>query len=86
MEAVDVLDLNILSHPSYSPDLAPCDFHLSPKMKELRGQKYASNEEVKRTVKTWLRKQSVEFFRDGFTKFVSHWWKCVQLGGNYVEK
>lgn len=25
---------NILPHPSYSPDMAPCDFFLSPKLKE----------------------------------------------------
>ena len=30
----------LLEHPRYSPDLAPCDFHLFPKMKEhLRGHR-----------------------------------------------
>jgi hypothetical protein len=39
------LDLSILPHPPYSPDLAPCDFHLFPKMKEdLGGHQCTSNE------------------------------------------
>ena len=32
-------------HPLYSPDLAPCDFWLSPKLKEkLRGCRYETIE------------------------------------------
>jgi hypothetical protein len=58
MQAIGTLDVSILPHPPYSPDLALCDFHLFPKMKEdLSGHQYASNEAVKRTIKTWLRKQ-----------------------------
>jgi histone-lysine N-methyltransferase SETMAR len=87
VEAIRTWDLSILAHRPYSPDLAPCDFNLFPKIKEdLRGHQYASNEAVKRTVKSWLRKQSGEFFRDGFMKLVYCWWQSVQLGGDYVEK
>jgi hypothetical protein len=32
----------ILDHPPYSPDLAPSDFYLFPKLKkELRGKRFA---------------------------------------------
>jgi hypothetical protein len=34
MEAIEKLDLTILPHSPYSRDLAPCNFHLFPKMKE----------------------------------------------------
>jgi hypothetical protein len=34
MEAIEKLDLTILPHLSYSPDLLPCDFNLFPEMKE----------------------------------------------------
>jgi histone-lysine N-methyltransferase SETMAR len=38
-------------HPPYSPDLAPSDFHLLTKMKELLGGEWmATDEEVKGTV------------------------------------
>jgi histone-lysine N-methyltransferase SETMAR len=86
MEAIDKLDLTLTPHPPYSPDLAPCDFHTVPKMKEdLCGYLYDSNEEVERIVRTWTKKQSVEFFCDSFQKLVLCWKKCVANGGDYVE-
>ena len=36
---------DIFEHPEYSPDLAPSDFFLYPKMKEHRGGKRFSNDE-----------------------------------------
>jgi histone-lysine N-methyltransferase SETMAR len=45
----------VFEHPAYSPDLAPCDFHLFPKLKEfLGGRRFKSDEEVKDSVKEWL--------------------------------
>jgi len=40
------LGYELLPHPPYSPDFAPCDFFLFPNLKKsLAGQKFASNEE-----------------------------------------
>jgi histone-lysine N-methyltransferase SETMAR len=37
----------LLEHPPYSPDLAPSDFHLFPKLKTfLAGQRISSNQEA----------------------------------------
>jgi hypothetical protein len=34
-------------HPPYSPDLAPCDFFLFPKMKlKLKGRRFDTIEEI----------------------------------------
>ena len=33
-DAIQRLDFSVLPHPPYSPDLAPSDFHLFPKLKE----------------------------------------------------
>ena len=39
-------------HPSYSPDLAPCDSWLFPKLKEkLTGRRYETIEEMKEAVR-----------------------------------
>jgi hypothetical protein len=46
VEAIERMNLTILTHPSYIPDLAPCDYHLFPKLKEDGGHQYASNEKV----------------------------------------
>ena len=51
-------DLNIepLQHPSYSPDLAICDFYLFPTVKDqLRGRKFESREEPGTAITEALR-------------------------------
>jgi hypothetical protein len=85
MVAIEKLDLAIVLHPPYSPDLAPCDSHLFPKLKrDLCGCLCDSDEEVEKTVRTWMKKQTVEFFHDGFQKLVHHWKQCVENGCDYV--
>jgi transposase len=40
-------NVTTVPHPVYSPDLAPCDFYVFPKMKlRLKGRRYAAIEEV----------------------------------------
>jgi hypothetical protein len=87
METIENLDLTILPHSPCTPDLAPCGFHLSPKMKEdLHGHLYGSNEVVERTVRKWMKKLSVDFFHDGFYKLVRCWQNCVENCSEYMEK
>jgi len=41
-------NITVLEHPPYSPDLAPCDFCLFPKIKSvLKGTHFVSVEHVK---------------------------------------
>jgi hypothetical protein len=38
----------VISHPPCSPDLAPCDFFLFPKMKlKLKGRRFDTIEEIR---------------------------------------
>ena len=55
----------LLPHPPYSPDLAPSDFFLFPKLKEqLKGIHFNSPNEAKHEAKTWLTNRSADFFRN----------------------
>jgi len=37
----------VIPHPSYSPDLAPCDFFLFPKMElKLKGRRFDNTEAI----------------------------------------
>ena len=77
----------ILSHPPYSPDLAPCDFFLFPKLKEhLKGTRFQSINEAKREAVTWLTRQTPEFYQEGISRWKHRLQKCIELGGSYVEK
>jgi histone-lysine N-methyltransferase SETMAR len=77
----------VFEHPAYSPDLAPSDFHLFPKLKVFLGGKHMETDaEVKETVTAWLNGLAAEFYDEGIIKLLSRLDKCLNLYGDYVEK
>ncbi|GFR80004.1 transposase [Elysia marginata] len=61
-EALHKMKFVVLPHPSYSPDLAPSDFYLFPKLKEqLKGNHYESDEDVEAVVRHWFRQKKKTF-------------------------
>jgi histone-lysine N-methyltransferase SETMAR len=60
-------DWEVFEHPAYSPDLAPSDFHLFPKLNEfLGGKRMETDAEVKETTVTaWLNGLAAEFYDEG---------------------
>jgi len=87
VDTLCALNFEVLKHPSYSPDLAPSDFHLFGPIKEhLQGQKFADDNEVMEAVQSWLKATLKSFFLEGICKFVDTWTKCVAKQGDYVEK
>lgn len=85
--AIRLAGFDLLDHPAYSPDLAPSDFHLFPKLKkDIRGKHYESNSEVISVVKDWYDRQSEEFWLEAFEKLIGRYEKCIELEGHYVEK
>jgi transposase len=76
----------IFDHPPYSPDLAPSDYHLFTKMKAwLATQCVHTNKELMDGVNNWLHNLAAPFFDEGLQKPVSQY-KCLNVGGKYVEK
>jgi histone-lysine N-methyltransferase SETMAR len=74
-------------HPPYSPDLAPSDYDLFTYLNNwLRSQRFNSNEELTEGVKTWLSSQAAGFFDTGIQKLIPRHDKCLNSGGDYVEK
>ena len=69
-------------HPSYSPDVAPCDFWLFPK---LRGCRYETTEEMKEAVTKVIDTLTQEDFRMAFHKLLELYNKCITAGGDYFE-
>jgi hypothetical protein len=85
MEAIEKLHLTILPHLPYSPDLVPCNFHLFFQkwrktfvdicMAQIKRWKGLSG-------RGWRNKAC----RKNFQKLVHRWWKCVENGGDYIQK
>jgi hypothetical protein len=74
-------------HPAHSPDLDPSDFHLFLHLKKhLAGQKFHEDEDVKSDVTTWLCALAAEFCDIGVQELVPRLNKCLDKGGDYVEK
>ena len=86
IDALETLKFEVLSHPPYSPDLAPSDFHFCPHLKrDLKRTHFTSDDEVKQAV-TSIKRRTPEFFIDGMRKLVLRWGKCIEQQGDYVEK
>jgi hypothetical protein len=52
-----------------------------------RGKYFADDGEVETEVRKWLRQQSKDFYAVGFdVLLVKRWDKCINDGGEYVEK
>jgi len=81
------LGWTVLTHPLYSPDLAPSDFHTFRPMKDgLRRQHSPSNDTVVRAVKQWATSAGADFYECSMQALVHRWQKCIANGGDYVEK
>ena len=83
---LDDWDWEILQHPPYSPDLAPADFFLFPKLKEnMRGTRFEDSD----AINLMFRQQVRDLDRAGIGGWVDagvhRWQKCVAVGGDYVE-
>ena len=75
------------THP-YSPNLAPSDFCLFLHLKKLLGSKRFDDDDddLKDAVHKWLTSQAATFYEEGIQKRVPPYDKCLNNGGEYVEK
>ena len=75
------MGIKTVPQPPCSPDLAPCDFWLFPK---LRGCRYETIEEMKEAVMKVIDMLTQEDFHGAFQKLLE-WYKCIVAGGDYFK-
>jgi histone-lysine N-methyltransferase SETMAR len=81
------LHYELLEHLPYSPDLAPSDFCLFPKLKLfLTGQPFSLNQEAIAAVEGYFADLTKNHYRDRIMALEQHQNKCISLKGDYVEK
>ena len=77
------MGIKTVPQPSYSPDLAPCDFWLFIK---LRGCRYETIEVMKEAVTKVIDTLTQEDFVGAFQKLLERYNKCITAGGDYFEE
>jgi len=70
------LHYELLEHPPCSPDLAPNDFFLFPKL-FLAGQRFSSNQEAIAAVDGYFADLTKNHYRDGIMALKHRWNKCI---------
>jgi hypothetical protein len=81
------LHYELLEYPPYSPDFAPSDFYLFPKLKLfLAGQCFSLNQEGIAALEGYFADLTKNHYRDGIMVLEHRWNKCFSLKGDYVEK
>jgi len=76
-----------MPQPPYSPDLAPADFFLFPRIKTaLKGKRWGTVERVKKAATDCLLGVPDDAFQGAFDNWVKRWNKCVNAGGEYFEE
>ena len=76
------MGIKTVPQPPYSPDLAPYDFCLFPK---LRGCRYETIEVMKETVTKVIDTLTQEDFHGAFQKLLEWYNKWIAAGGDYFE-
>ena len=77
------IGMKTVPHPPYSPEIAPCDFWLFPKLKEnLRGYRYETIEEMKGAETKVIYTLTQEDFHGAFQKLLERYNNCIAAGGD----
>ena len=80
------MGIKTIPHPPNSPDLAPCDFCLFPKLKEkLTGCRCETIEEMKEAVTKVIDRLTQEDFHGAFQKLLERYNNCIAAGEDYFE-
>ena len=80
------MGIETIGHPPYSPNIAPCDFWLFPKLKEkLIGCRYETTEEMKEAVTKVIDTLTQEDFHGAFQKLLERYNKYIAVRGDYFE-
>jgi transposase len=75
--------MTVLEHPPYSPDLAPIDFFLFPKIKViLKGRHFG---DIRSNMTAALKAIPQNQFQNCFEVWTRRWHRCIASQGEYFE-
>jgi histone-lysine N-methyltransferase SETMAR len=78
--------IELLSHPTFSPDLEPSDYYPFHSMAQfLRGKKFQSVADVEAAVEEFFTSKDKEWFYQAFKVLAEKWVKTSEHEGLYYE-
>jgi len=78
--------MTTVPHPTYSPDLTPCNFYVFPTMKlQLKRPCIASIEVIQAESQKVLNMLTPADFNECFQKWQNRWDRCKQARSDYFE-
>jgi transposase len=85
-EYLTINGITTIPQPPYSPDLAPADFFLFPKVKSsLKGHNHGTLSAVKEACTRTLKDVPESVYQGAFESWKSRWQKCIDAQGMYFE-
>ena len=76
------MGIKTVPHSPYSPDVAPCDFWLFPK---LRGSCYETLEDMKEALTKFIDTLTQDDFHGAIQKVLEQYNKCIAAKGDCFE-
>jgi hypothetical protein len=78
--------MTVVPHPPYSPDLAPSDFFLFPKLKmKFKGRRFQMVDEIQAESQAALNTLGENYFQECLKNWQRRWDHCQASEGNYCE-
>ena len=84
---LETLKWEVLSHPSYFPDIAPSDYYLFRSMAHgLSDQQFCSYEDIEKLLDSWIASKDEHFYRNDIRSLVERWAEVVANNGQYFKR
>lgn len=81
-QKLNALGWEVLSHPPYSPDIAPSDYYLFRSLQNyLTGKKFKSFGSVSKAVADYFNSKNENFYKTGIYRLPERWQQVVTNNG-----
>ena len=85
-QTINKLRWKVLPHPAYSPDIAPCDYHLFRSLQaSLAEQPFQNEVEVQKIVDIFISSTDHAFFLCRIHQLPERWQRVVEVNGVYIN-
>ena len=83
-QTIHELRWEVLPHPAYSPDIAPCNYHLFRSLQNSLAEQQFQNEfEVRKIVDNFISSKDQAFLRPGIHQLPERWQRVVETNTDY---